>query len=187
MKKFVSLVLAIMLISVFCVPAFAEDTLIECKPDKDGKIIIPGEGNYIISQSCTVENIKLYKNCTLTVPENVTVTVTDRIDISSSGTLCIFGTVDYSRGYLPISQDRIIVGDTGGYFGPDGEKILGKSFSSSVQDPHRYTTLFSGGNLTIIVGIAAAVVFGLGGFFIGKAAGKKKKPALASGENTDEE
>ena len=45
----------------------------------------------------------------------------------------------------------------------------------------------SEGNLTIIVGVAAAVVFGLGGFFIGKAAGKKKKPAIASGENTDEE
>ena len=35
--------------------------------------------------------------------------------------------------------------------------------------------------------LIAAVVFGLGGFFIGKAAGKKKKPAIASGENTDEE
>ena len=46
----------------------------------------------------------------------------------------------------------------------------------------------SEGSLTIIVGIAAAVVFGLGGFFIGKAVGKKKKPALASGtDNTDEE
>ena len=45
----------------------------------------------------------------------------------------------------------------------------------------------SEGNLTIIVGIAAAVVFGLGGFLVGKAAGKKKKPALASGENKGEE
>ena len=45
----------------------------------------------------------------------------------------------------------------------------------------------SEGNLTIIVGIAAAVVFGLGGFLVGKAAGKKKKPAVASCENTDEE
>lgn len=35
---------------------------------------------------------------------------------------------------------------------------------------------------------AAAVVFGLGGFFIGKAAEKKKKPALADGtESKDEE
>ena len=45
----------------------------------------------------------------------------------------------------------------------------------------------SEGSLTIIVGIAAAVIFGLGGFFIGKAAGKKKKTALAEGENKDEE
>ncbi len=35
----------------------------------------------------------------------------------------------------------------------------------------------SEGSLTIIVGVAAAVVFGLGGFFVGKAVGKKKKPA----------
>ena len=45
----------------------------------------------------------------------------------------------------------------------------------------------SEGSLTIIVGVAAAVVFGLGGFFVGKAAGKKNKPATAGGENTDEE
>ena len=46
----------------------------------------------------------------------------------------------------------------------------------------------SEGSLTIIVGIAAAVVFGLGGFFVGKAAGKKKKPALVNGaDNSNEE
>ena len=45
----------------------------------------------------------------------------------------------------------------------------------------------SEGNLTLIVGIAAAVVFGLGGFFLGT---KKKKPATANGasvENKDDE
>lgn len=43
----------------------------------------------------------------------------------------------------------------------------------------------SGGSLTIICTIAAAAVFGLGGFFIGR---KKKKPALAGGaENKSEE
>ncbi len=43
----------------------------------------------------------------------------------------------------------------------------------------------SNGSLTIICTVAAAVVFGLGGFFIGT---KKKKPALADGaENTDKE
>ena len=43
----------------------------------------------------------------------------------------------------------------------------------------------SEGNMIIICTIAAAVVFGLGGFILGTK--KKKKPALASGENTDEE
>ena len=42
----------------------------------------------------------------------------------------------------------------------------------------------SEGNMTIVVGVACAAVFGFGGFFLGR----KKKPALASGsENTDEE
>ena len=46
----------------------------------------------------------------------------------------------------------------------------------------------SEGSLTIIVCIAAAVVFGLGGFILGKAAGKKKKTALVNGaDNSNEE
>ena len=46
-------------------------------------------------------------------------------------------------------------------------------------------SVLSEGSLTIICTVAAAVIFGLGGFLLGK---KKKKPALASGvENTDEE
>ena len=43
----------------------------------------------------------------------------------------------------------------------------------------------SEGSLVIICTVAVAVVFGLGGFFLGTK--KKKKPALASGENKDEE
>ena len=45
-------------------------------------------------------------------------------------------------------------------------------------------SILSGGSLTIIVGVAAAVVFGLGGFFIGT---KKKKPATAGGASKDGE
>ena len=50
---------------------------------------------------------------------------------------------------------------------------LGRSTGSTLSE----------GSLTIIVGVAAAVVFGLGGFILGTK--KKKKPAVASG--TDEE
>lgn len=46
-------------------------------------------------------------------------------------------------------------------------------------------SVLSEGSLTIICTVAAAVIFGLGGFLLGK---KKKKPALAEGaEDTDEE
>ena len=44
----------------------------------------------------------------------------------------------------------------------------------------------SEGSLTIICTVAAAVVFGLGGFFVGKAVGKKKKSAVASEEVTED-
>ncbi len=51
----------------------------------------------------------------------------------------------------------------------------------------RNGSILSEGNLTIIVGVGAAVVFGIGGFFIGKSVEKKKKTALADGtDNKDE-
>ena len=46
-------------------------------------------------------------------------------------------------------------------------------------------SVLSEGSLTVIVGVACSVVFLAVGFFIGTK--KKKKPALVSGENTDEE
>lgn len=62
------------------------------------------------------------------------------------------------------------------------------TFSAEISDGTKGGSVLSEGSLAIIVGVTAAVVFGLGGFFIGKAVGKKKQPALANGtENTDEE
>ena len=46
-------------------------------------------------------------------------------------------------------------------------------------------TTISDGNW-LIIAIGAAVVFGLGGFFIGKAIGNKKKPAVASDKVTED-
>ena len=46
-------------------------------------------------------------------------------------------------------------------------------------------TTISDGNWWIIA-IGAAVVFGLGGFFVGKAVGKKKKSSAASEEVTED-
>lgn len=57
---------------------------------------------------------------------------------------------------------------------------------TSETNPSPAGSTLSEGNLAIIVGIAAAVVFGLGGFFIGKAAGKKKKTAVAGAAESDE-
>ena len=56
---------------------------------------------------------------------------------------------------------------------------------NSPSDGNATGSVLSEGSLTIVVGIAAAVVFGLGGFILGTK--KKKKPALAGDENKDEE
>ena len=59
------------------------------------------------------------------------------------------------------------------------------TFDDSMQGMGKGAAL-SDGSLTIIVGVVSAVVFGFGGFFIGKAVGKKS--ALTDGaENKKEE
>ena len=60
------------------------------------------------------------------------------------------------------------------------------AFTAETCDEGKGSTL-SEGSLTVICSVAAAVVFGLGGFFIGKAAGKKKKPATADGSEKENE
>ena len=47
-------------------------------------------------------------------------------------------------------------------------------------DPTPTGSILSGGSLTIICTVAAAVIFGLGGFVLGR---KKKKPAIAGGKS----
>ena len=178
MKKFVSLVLAIMLISVFCVPAFADDAPIDCTPSHlTGDMIdIRKPGNYIISESCTVryisENTAEDETYTLTIPENVTVTVTGNIHIHY-GTIELLGTLDVS--HTPdIAPGHLHIGDTGNYIDSDTNDVsIEHEPPSSSEDPHRYTTLFSGGNVAIIVGIACFAAGFLVAMFVFK---KKKQP-----------
>ena len=180
MKKIISLVLAFMLISVFCVPAFAEDAPIDCTPKNpaDCNIIIVQAGNYIISQSCTVNNLVVNnKDSTLTIPENVTVTVKTGGGVAL-GTIKLFGTLDTGDTHFSAAPGHIIVGDTGNYIvGDTGSENATDSIKrespSSSEDPHRYTTLFSGGNVAIIVGVACFAAGFLVAMFIFR---KKKQP-----------
>ena len=175
MKKIISLVLAFMLISVFCVPAFAEDATIECEPDNHGIIDIRKPGNYIISESCTVMEIRERvfpdETYTLTIPENVTVTLTRDVYIKI-GTVELFGTLDVSQGNIAFASDHLHIGDTGKLIGmkisPEGgepKTIIGETILNM--------TLFSGGNVTIIVGVACFAAGFLVAMFVFK---KKKQP-----------
>ena len=208
MKKIASLLLAVVMLaamlSVFAVPAFAETepTVIEPRtvvylPDYGwfNELFIDDPGNYIITHDVDVSAIRIVdvENAVLTIPEGVTVVVRNAIIIS--GTVELLGTLDVSQCLTVNSEylNRIHVGATGNLIkreeqpqqqGDDPYKVVPQQ-----GEPYIYSgSALSGGSLTVIVGIAAAVVFGLGGFFIGKAVGKKKKPALVSGtDNTDEE
>lgn len=56
-------------------------------------------------------------------------------------------------------------------------------FDPSVRNPAKIGSVFAGGSLTIIVGVAAAVLFGVGGFFLGI---MKKKPAIENGASDED-
>ena len=65
------------------------------------------------------------------------------------------------------------------------DECINKIVADNETNPDYSASTLSEGSLTVIVGVACSVVFLAVGFFIGTK--KKKKPALASGENTDEE
>lgn len=97
MKKIISLLLALMLICTFCVPAFAvEGKPVEYVPDHRNirDIRISDGGNYIISSGTYVLDELIIEDGTLTIGRDVTVTVRGLFD--NDGTLNVFGTLDLS-------------------------------------------------------------------------------------------
>ena len=196
MKKLVSAVLVLVLFAALAVSVFAEDptpveprtTWVSGNYGWLNELYIDAPGDYIITHDVDLFNLSIVsdKNTVLTIPEGVTVVVRNLIDVR--GTVELLGTLDVSQCntiYNNDCFDHINVGATG--------NLIKKEEQSQQQgdDPYKYITkdpdfgdiylgsALSGGSLTVIVGVAAAVVFGLAGFFIGKAVEKKKKPALA--------
>ena len=192
MKKIASLVLSVVILAtmlcVFAIPAFAEDAPKEFSPADFLPETMFNKGSYIIKEAgeYEVETIFVYPSTKLIIGEGVTIKMTKSF-INKGGTIEVLGTLDISQGGV-YGRENIIVGDTGELIDPRGQGdtkgqiAIGETVTA--QDPHKRSSVLSEGSLTIIVGIAAAVVFGLGGFILGT---KKKKPAVADGENTDEE
>lgn len=182
MKKIICLVLALVLCTALAIPAFAEDEPTEITVENSE---IHAEGNCIISAGVKVVKVlEVKENSTLTIAKGATVAVTGKF--INNGTVTVNGTLDILTCKEKTGVENVNVGATGHF---DVEKSSDEEYKPRYDDLHlNLSSTLSEGNLTIIVGIAAAVVFGLGGFFIGKAAGKKKKPAVAEGtDNTDEE
>ncbi len=218
MKKFASLLLTAVLLaamlSVFAVPAFAEEEPTKIEPQDNltlfdsGNYII-SSGNYTLSNFC-IENA----DATLTIAEGVTVTVTNNFNnlgtINVCGKLTISDTVEGKENNGTI---RIISCCNGGMQvsdmrGPgsvstskhwfiDGVcSVCGKACDNpfhnndkcpdcgmSINGVVATGSTLSEGSLAIITAIAGLAVGAVGMYLFMK----KKKPATAGGENTDEE
>ena len=196
MKKFASLLLTAVLLctmlSAFAVPAFAEDAPKEFSPENFLPTTMFNKGSYIIKEAgeYEVETIFVCPSTKLIIGEGVTIKMTHAL-ISKGGTIEVLGTLDVSQSAVT-ERENIIVGDTGELIDPRGPEdtkgqIAEGETKTVYQDPHKYCSILSEGNLTIIVGIAALAIGLGGGFFIGTKK-KQKKPAAADGtDKTDEE
>ena len=197
MKKITSLLMAVLMmctiLTAMAIPAFAEDEPTEITVENSE---IHAEGNCIISAGVKVVKVlEVKENSTLTIAQGATVAVTGKF--INNGTVTVNGTLDILTCKEKTGVENVNVGATGHF---DVEKSPDEGLNPEYKPEYKpenkpgydglhinLSSTLSEGNLTIICTVAAAVIFGLGGFFIGKAAGKKKKPAIASGENTDEE
>ena len=196
MKKITSLLMAVLMmctiLTTMAIPAFAEDEPTEITVENSE---IHAEGNCIISAGVKVVKVlEVKENSTLTIAQGATVAVTGKF--INNGTVTVNGTLDILTCKEKTGVENVNVGATGHFdvekssdegYNPEPNPVNKPGYDRNINIPTYMSSTLSEGSMTIIVGIAAAVVFGLGGFFIGKAAGKKKKPTIASGENTDEE
>lgn len=211
MKKFASLILtALMLLTVltvFAVPAFAEDEPKEISAsDLDGVY-----GNRIISEpgDYTVSELFVLSGSTLTIGKDVCIFVED--ELYNCGTIDVQGTLVLSdcdkatsTKNLTASHGGMIIGgsvvkytpgiavvnsgydhNSGSGFDPNYDSDFHSGYSAYYYTDNIYASVFSKGNLTVVVGIACSAVFFAVGFLLGR---KTKKTATAGGTNkTDEE
>ena len=188
MKKFASLLLAAVLLAtmlcVFALPASAEEG--------------PGSPNIAPPMKETVNLVGQWIEIPIQTQTSGDYKARYGYFIEQDDEYLYYDTyILYNRGvYKPqiilnIRNTALLEGKTGDMTIIPAESVPEAIRNRAAQDyPDLVPTgsTLSEGSLTIIVGIAAAVVFGLGGFILGKAAGKKKKPAVADGtDKADEE
>ena len=93
MKKFISLLLCVLMICAAGITVFADDadSIKECVTDENGNVFIDDGCEYVISDDLTVNSLDI-ANGTLTIPAGKTLTV--NADSTVHGTLNISGTIN---------------------------------------------------------------------------------------------
>ena len=169
----------------------------------DGDLFIQEAGEYFIPKDFDVNNVMIDSGVTLTIPDGVMFTV--RSEIVNFGTVVVYGTLDISGcrdasnpgGIVDVYSclggqlnGQMIGGDVNYYDHTGtwtciycGEEFTAGAAADDTED-YWLGSAISEGYLTIICTVAAAAVFGVGGFFLGR---KKKKSVTANGVSTEDE
>ena len=179
MKKIFSLLIALVLCVVLTVSAFADTYL---QPDETLR------GEQTFNDPVVVENGIVY------VKSGASITFNDNLTVGPNGSVFIEegASVTLNNGMILYGGRLRIAGKLEGKGGLEVNQgtvdfMSGGEINVCLpedQYPFGISSTLSEGSVTVVLCVACAVVFGLGGFILGT---KKKKPALAEGENKDEE
>lgn len=180
MKKLLSMLLAAVMLtgilSLAVIPAFA---LPSPAPDKTFDAAVSVNGDQMSIAGKGANNVTTWES--FDVQENEVVQFTDSSDylilVRGEDPSCINGTLQGGGKIYIINPNGVI-------FGSNSTVNVGNLFISKSKD---MLTLGSGSVLSvgypwIVVTIAVAAVFGLGGFFLGR----RKKSAPASGTESED-
>ena len=182
MKKIISILFAVLLLCTLCVPVLAEEI---------GQISIPPFGTYTVNSNFTLRsasNFIVNSNSTLCITSNGFLSGSDILFNSSDIDVKII-LQDGGGLYLNFiaAEDAIafckLLNDSGISFYLNGNAVQAGVCRHQGSDPEVCKlcgetitggegSILSEGSLTIICTVAAAVVFGLGGFILGT---KKKE------------
>ena len=191
MKKFVSFLLAVILIFTFCAPAFAmsigkvppigtddggDPLPLPCTP-LGGKIMIES-GNFFISKNCEIDELRISSGCSLKINKGITLTVKGTFE--NSGTVELLGTLDIKECSVKNGVDKINIGDKGNLIldSPSSD-IDATILDADASRKGGFATIVSDGDPTVITAVIAVAVVAVLIII------KKKKKKIALSESDD--
>ena len=213
MKKIISMLLALMLICTFCVPAFAaEDEPIEVEIGPDNSVCIEDGKSYIISKTCGINNLEI-KSGKLTIAQGVSVIVAKQFYGDKSAQVDVWGNLTISllasctpnckftvfcNGALSCTPTKLKQIEALNYVEHDFHNGVCTACGYACENPFHSGTCPDCG---MVVGTSATgsilsqgypeIVYGIGGLAVGFIAAmlifRKKKVAVSSTSTDDEE